>query len=162
LVAPASHYISEYFAFGALPTEENVRTGTKALQVGTIPVYGAGSPINFLPAESIAALRHDFEIPGLWSPTFGFGDAYSLDPHYIGPVWDAKGNPQVFFADYLNGPWINHTIMGINVGPLLLAIDNYRNGNIWKLMAKESPVTAGLNAVFGKGSPAPLADKTSK
>lgn len=162
LVAPASHYISEYFAFGALPTEENVRTGTKALQVGTIPVYGAGSSINFLPAESIAALRHDFEIPGLWSPTFGFGDAYSLDPHYIGPVWDAKGNPQVFFADYLNGPWINHTIMGINVGPLLLAIDNYRNGNIWKLMAKESPVTAGLNAVFGKGSPAPLADKTSK
>lgn len=162
LVAPASHYISEYFAFGALPTEENARTGTKALQVGTVPVYGAAGSINFLPAESIAALRHDFEIPRLWSSTFGFGDAYSLDPHYIGSVWDAQGNPQVFYADYLNGPWINHTIMGINVGPMLLAIDNYRNGHIWKLMSKDGPLTAGLNAVFGKGSPAPLAEGESK
>ncbi|HWC58437.1 MAG TPA: glucoamylase family protein [Verrucomicrobiae bacterium] len=160
LVAPASHYISEYIAFGALPNEENSRTGTKALQVGTVPVYGAASAINFLPTESIAALRHDFEIPALWSPIFGFGDAFSLDPHYIGTVWDANGNPQVFYADYLNGPWINHTIMGINVGPMLLAIDNYRSGLIWKLMAKNPQLNAGLNKVFGNGSPASVADKS--
>ncbi len=160
LVAPASHYISEYFAFGALPNEENARTGTKALQVGTVPVYGAASSINFVPTDAIAALRHDFEIPALWSPTFGFGDAFSTDPHYIGTVWDANGNPQVFYADYLNGPWINHTIMGINVGPMLLAIDNYRSGVIWKLMAKDSQLSAGLNKVFGTGSPASVADKS--
>jgi hypothetical protein len=159
LIAPSSHYISEYFAFGALPTEENARLGTKALQVGTVPVYGAASSINFLPSEAIAALRHDAEIPGLWSPTFGFGDAYSLDPHYIGKVWDAQGNPQVFYADYLNGPWVNHTIMGINVGPMLLAIDNYRSGEIWKLTEKNSHIIAGLNTVFKTGSPAPLAQK---
>lgn len=161
LVAPASHYISEYFSFGALPTEENARLGTKALQVGTVPVYGAASSINFLPNDAIAALRHDFEIPALWSPAFGFGDAFSLDPHYIGTVWDAKGNPQVFFADYLNGPWINHTIMGINVGPMLLAIENYRSGEIWKLMGKNPHIMAGLDSVFGTGSPAPLAKKES-
>lgn len=162
LVAPASHYISEYFAFGALPTQENAMLGTKALQVGTVPVYGAASSINFLPKESIAVLRHDFEIPGLWSQTFGFGDAYSLDPHYIGRVWDAHGNPQVFYADYLNGPWINHTIMGVNVGPMLLAIDNYRSGAIWKLTGRNGPITAGLNAVFGRPSPASLAEKQDK
>jgi hypothetical protein len=159
LVAPASHYISEYFAFGALPTEENTKLGTRALQVGTVPVYGAASSINFLPGEAIAVLRHDFEIPGLWSSTFGFGDAYSLDPHYIGAVWDKNGNPQVFYADYLNGPWVNHTIMGINVGPMLLAIDNYRSGEIWKLTNRNSQIVAGLNDVFGNGSPAPLAEK---
>ena len=136
--------------------------GTKALQVGTVPVYGAASSINFLPKESIAVLRHDFEIPGLWSQTFGFGDAYSLDPHYIGRVWDAHGNPQVFYADYLNGPWINHTIMGVNVGPMLLAIDNYRSGAIWKLTGRNGPITAGLNAVFGRPSPASLAEKQDK
>lgn len=162
LVAPASHYISEYFAFGALPTQENAMLGTKALQVGTIPVYGAASSINFLPKEAIAALRHDFEIPGLWSQTFGFGDAYSLDPHYIGTVWDAHGNPQVFYADYLNGPWINHTIMGVNVGPMLLAIDNYRSGEIWKATARSQPIIAGLNTVFGQPSPASLAEKQAK
>ena len=160
LVAPASHYISEYFAFGALPSEENARMGTKALQVGTVPIYGAASSINFVPKESIAALRHDFQIPALWSPLFGFGDAFSLDPHYIGTVWDANGNPQVFYADYLNGPWINHTIMGINVGPMLLAIDNYRGGLIWKLIAKNQQLNAGLDAIFGSGSPTSVAEKT--
>jgi hypothetical protein len=159
LVAPASHNNSEYFAFGALPSEENARMGTKALQVGTVPVYGAASSINFVPKEALAALRHDFEIPALWSPAFGFGDAFSLDPHYIGTVWDANGNPQVYYADYLNGPWINHTIMGINVGPMLLAIDNYRSGMIWKLMAKNPQLNAGLDAVFGGGSPASMAEK---
>jgi len=159
LVAPASHYISEYFPFGALPSEENARMGTKALQVGTVPVYGAASSINFAPKEAIAALRHYFEIPELWSQTFGFGDAFSLDPHYIGKVWDANGNPQVFYADYLNGPWINHTTMGINVGPMLLAIDNYRSGMIWKLMAKNPQLNAGLDAVFGTGSPTSVAEK---
>jgi len=147
LVAPASHYISEYFSFGALPTEENARLGTKALQVGTVSVYGAASSINFLPSDAIAALRHDFEIPALWSPAFGFGDAFSLDPHYIGTVWDAKGNPQVFFADYLNGPWINH---------------NYRSGEIWKLMKKNPHVIVGLDSVFGTSSPAPLAKEETK
>jgi hypothetical protein len=159
LVAPGSGYASEYFAFGGLPNEENARMGTKALQVGTVPVYGAASCINFVPKDAIAALRHDFEIPTLWSPVFGFGDAFSLDPHYIGTVWDAHGNPQVFYADYLNGPWINHTIMGINVGPMLLAIDNYRSGMIWKLMARNPQLNAGLDAVFGTRSPASMAEK---
>lgn len=159
LVAPASHYVSEYFPFGALPTQENAMLGTKALQCGTIPIYGAGSSINFTPDETIAALRHYFEIPALWSPVFGFADAFSLDPHYIGTVWDAHGNPQVLYADYLNGPWINHTIMGINVGPMLLAIDNYRSGAIWDSTGRNPHIIAGLNAVFGTGSPAPLAKK---
>jgi len=152
LVSPSSHYISEYFSFGALPTEENARLGTKALHVGTLPVYGAASAINFAPGDAIAALRHDFEIPELWSPLFGFGDAFSLDPNYIGTVWDAHGNPQVNFADYLNGPWINHTIMGIDVGPMLLAIDNYRSGMIWQLTARNPQLAAGMNAVFGPAS----------
>jgi hypothetical protein len=159
LVAPASHYVSEYFPFGALPTQENALLGTKALQVGTIPVYGAAGSINYLPEESIAAVRHYFEIPALWNPMFGFADAFSLDPHYVGTVWDAHGNPQVFYADYLNGPWINHTIMGINVGPLLLAIDNYRGGAVWKSTARDPQIVAGLNSVFGSGSPTPFAKK---
>lgn len=159
LVSPDVHYVSEYFPFGALPTQENALLGTKALQVGTIPVYGAASSINFAPTEAIAALRHYSQIPALWSPVFGFADAFSLDPHYIGTVWDAHGNPQVFYADYLNGPWINHTIMGINVGPMLLAIDNYRGGAVWRLTEKDKSIVAGLNAVFGTGSPASLAKK---
>ncbi len=148
LVPPGYPASSEYWPFGALPTEENIRFGTKPLHAGTIAVYGAASSINFLPQAAIAALRHDFEIPNLWSPLFGFGDAYSLDPHYIVHVYDKTGNPQMHFADFLNGPWINNLTVGVNAGPMLLAIENYRSGMIWNLTAKNPEIRAGLDRVF--------------
>jgi hypothetical protein len=149
LVPPGYPATSEYWAFGALPSEENIRLGTKALHAGTIAVYGAASSINFLPQAAIAALRHDFEIPGLWSPLFGFGDAYSLDPHFITHDYDQNRNPQIHFADFLNGPWLSHVTVGVNAGPMLLAIENYRSGMIWKLTAKSPEISAGLNQVYG-------------
>jgi hypothetical protein len=153
LVRPAPGLTSQYYPFGALPTEENIRFGTQAPHAGTIAVYGAASSINFIPEASLAALRHYFDIPNLWSPLFGFGDAFSLDPHYLGPVYDANGNPQIHFADHLNGPWINHTTMGINVGPMLLAIENYRSRQIWNLTIKNPEIETGLARIFGLGVP---------
>jgi hypothetical protein len=152
LTAPGSHMVGEYFSFGALPTEENVRFQIPPPQAGTIAVYGAASSINFTPAESIAALRYYFEVPGLWSPLFGFGDAFSLDPHYIEHNYAAHGRPQIHFAEFLNGPWVNHMLMGINLGPMLLAIENYRSQQIWDLTAKNQEIKTGLNCIFGFGS----------
>jgi hypothetical protein len=153
LVEPGPGAAGEYFSFGALPTEENLRFGTRALHAGTIAVYGAGSSINYTPTESLNALRYYFQIPGLWSPFFGFGDAFSLDPHYLGSPYDTQGNPTIRFADNLNGPWINNMTMGINVGPMLLAIENFRDQQIWKLTAKSPEITAGLDHIFGVSSP---------
>jgi hypothetical protein len=149
LVTPGSYVPSEYFAFGALPTEENLRFKTKALHAGTIAVYGAGSAINFLPNESIGALRNYLRIPNLWSPLFGFGDAFSLDPHYVTDPYDSNGNPTIRPATYLNGPWVNAMTMGVDVGPMLLAIENYRSGMIWKLTAKNPEIKTGLDRIFG-------------
>lgn len=153
LVPPHHHTPSEYFAFGAPPTEEALRLGTQPLHAGTIAVYGAASCINFLPAQVIATLRHYFEIPGLWSPLFGFGDAFSLDPHFVEPMSDEMGNPRIVRADYLNGPWVNNMTMGVDEGPMLLAIENYRSGMIWKLTAKNPRIKAGLDTIFGAGTP---------
>jgi hypothetical protein len=149
LVPPGFPTSSEYWPFGALPTEENIRLGIRPLHAGTIAVYGAASSVNFLPQAAIAALRRDFEIPNLWSPLFGFGDAYSLDPHYVEHVYDKIGNPRIRFADFLNGPWINNVSLGVNVGPMLLAIENYRSGMIWNLTAKNPEFRAGLDRIFG-------------
>jgi hypothetical protein len=153
LVPPATGLPSEYFSFGALPSEENIRFGTKANQVGTIAIYGAVSSINFVREAALEALRGYFAIPNLWSPLFGFGDAFSLDPHYFSSPYDAQGNPAIHAADYLNGPWINHMVMGINVGPMLLAIENFRNRQIWELTARNPEIVAGLNGIFGVGPP---------
>jgi hypothetical protein len=149
LVKPGGYSSSEYFVFGALPTEENIRFGTKPLHVGTIAIYGAASSINFLPEASTAALRHYFEIPGLWNPLFGFGDAFSLDPHVVEHVYDKQRNPKIHYADFLNGPWVNNMMMGVDQGPMLLAIENYRSGLIWNLMAKNEEVRRGLDKIFG-------------
>ena len=74
--------------------------------------------------ESLAALRHYLDIPDLWSPLFGFGDAFSLDPHYVGPPYDANGDPTIRPAGYLNGPWVNPMVMGIDDGRLsVLSLD---------------------------------------
>jgi hypothetical protein len=152
LVPPHSSAPSEYFSFGALPTEENARFGTRALHAGTIAVYGAGSSIDYTPVASIAALRHYFAIPNLWSPLFGFGDAFSLDPHYLGSPYDVQGNPTILPALHLNGPWINSMSMGVNVGPMLLAIENYRSAMLWNLTARNSIIARGLDRIFGLGT----------
>jgi hypothetical protein len=153
LVSPDYPAASEYWPFGALPTEEFIRKDLRPIHAGTIAVYGAASSINFLPREAVAALRHDFEIPKLWSPLFGFGDAYSLDPHYVEHVYDKAGNPRVRYANFLNGPWINNVTLGVNEGPMLLAIENYRSGMIWNLTAKNPEFRAGLNRIFGPAKP---------
>ncbi len=155
LVAPDANAPSEYFSFGALPTEENLRFHTRAPHAGTIAVYGAGSSINFLPKESISALRHFLDIPRLWNPLFGFGDAFSLDPHYVEAPYDTEGNPTIRAAGYLNGPWVNPMTMGVNVGPMLLAIENYRSGLIWNLLAKTPEISTGLDRIFGTATVEP-------
>jgi hypothetical protein len=153
LTPPLAGTPSEYFSFGALPNEEEIRFGTKALQAGTIAVYGALSSINYLPQAALTAMQGYLRIPGLWSPLFGFGDAFSSDPHYLSPPYDSTGNPTGHFADYLNGPWVNHMVMGINAGPMLLAIENYRSRFIWKLTAGNPEMQTGLDRIFGIGTP---------
>lgn len=149
LAQPAPGVANEYLAFGALPTEENLRFGTPVTQLGTLATYGAAGAINFAPTESIAALRHFFGVPGVWHPVFGFADAFSLSPHYLDPATDTNGYRFIRAAESLNGPWINNMVMGVDVGPMLLAIENYRSGLIWKLTAANPIVSTGLSRIFG-------------
>lgn len=87
---------------------------------GIVPPYAAGSAIMFTPKESVAALREYKSLTGadgkplVWRDPaqggYGFLDSFSLAP-----------------------PMSQDENYGINVGPLLLAIENARTGLIWKL-----------------------------
>lgn len=87
---------------------------------GTVAPYAAGCSIMFLPAESIAALRAFRELkneqgaPLVWRDPFqggyAFADSFNLD--------------QMQACD---------DNVSIDVGPLMLAIENARTGLIWKL-----------------------------
>jgi hypothetical protein len=87
---------------------------------GTVAPYAAASSIMFAPAESIAAIRafraltDDQGQPFVWRDPggggYGFVDSFNLDQNFASD-------------DYV----------GIDQGPMLLAIENARTGLIWKL-----------------------------
>jgi hypothetical protein len=87
---------------------------------GVVPPYAAGSAIMFAPVESIAAMREYISLKGpdgrllAWRDPaqggYGFVDSFSLDP-----------------------PYGHEDNLGIDAGPLLLAIENVRTGLVWRL-----------------------------
>lgn len=91
----------------------------------TLAPYGAGSAIMFTPAESIAALRAMRELtddagrPLLWRDPqqggYGLVDAFCLGSE---------------------PPFVSDDYIGIDQGPLLVAIENARSGLVWKLFMR--------------------------
>ncbi|HVT28648.1 MAG TPA: glucoamylase family protein [Lacipirellulaceae bacterium] len=87
---------------------------------GVVPPYAAGSAIMFTPKESMAALREYKSLrypdgrPLAWRDPdrggYAFVDSFSLSP-----------------------PYGQDENLGIDVGPLLLAIENVRTGLVWRL-----------------------------
>jgi len=98
---------------------------------GTIAPYAAGSAITFTPRESVAALRAYRTLEGpdgkpfVWrDPSeggYGLVDSFNLDQNYA-------------HDDYL----------GIDHGPMLLAIENARTGLVWRLFMEHPYVRGAL------------------
>ncbi len=115
-----------YHAYGALPTDPR----TEPEHDGTIAPYGAASAIMFEPQIAISALQHFFADTESWNYRIGFGDAFSLDP------------PDC------SGPWYNRAVFGIDNGPMLMAIENYRSGFVWETIQRNSQINAALQSLF--------------
>jgi hypothetical protein len=117
-----------YHAYGAAP----VSPATSPEHDGTLAPYGAGMALPYLPEKALPALRVAYTSTDLWGARFGFGDAYNLD-----------------LAD-CGGAWLQHTLFGIDEGPLLLSIDDYRSELIWKGLglASRAPLARPLCGLF--------------
>jgi len=99
------------------------------LDDGTIAPAAAAGSIPFAPEITVRALKAMKNKYGdkLWTK-YGFIDAFN--PTYITP-----STPQGWFdSDYL----------GIDQGPIVLAIENYRSELVWKTMRKNPYIIAGL------------------
>jgi hypothetical protein len=106
-----------YRAFGAPPGWAD--------HDGTLAPTGCGGSIVFTPELSIACLRHFYEEVGkpLWG-MYGFSDSYNLTRN-----------------------WFDEEVIGIDQGTLLLMIENYRSGLIWKVMSKDQNLKRAMDAV---------------
>jgi hypothetical protein len=89
---------------------------------GTITPTAVGGSLVFTPRESLAALRYMYTTyrTRLWGP-YGFKDAF---------------NPSIkwFASDYL----------GIDQGPFVLMLENYRTGRIWNVLMPHAAIQRGL------------------
>jgi len=89
---------------------------------GVISPTAALASMPYAPKESLAAMRYFYEKLGdkLWGP-YGFYDAFSL----------SEG-------------WFPKKYLAIDQGPIIVMIENYRSGLLWKLFMSSSEVKQGL------------------
>ncbi|MBZ0270176.1 T9SS type A sorting domain-containing protein [bacterium] len=110
---------------------------------GTITPTAAASSIPFAPEVVIPALHHMYDTyqAQLWGP-YGFRDAF---------------NPTVnwFATDYL----------GIDEGPIVIMIENYRNASVWNRFMQNADVQVGLTRIGfnpAVGIPEPHGDRPAE
>ncbi|MCY7409623.1 MAG: hypothetical protein LH473_05065 [Chitinophagales bacterium] len=103
---------------------------------GTIAPTAAGGSVPFAPEICIPALQAMRNKYGekIYSQ-FGFKDAFNLS------IINKDGTTGWFDVDYL----------GIDQGPIVIQLENYRNAFVWNLMKKNPYIVAGLKKAGFKG-----------
>lgn len=109
---------------GYVPYEPNAANNFE-LDDGTIAPTGAISSMPYLPEESLRALKHFYRDMGaeLWGP-FGFRDAFNQQQD-----------------------WVANINMGLNQAPMVVMIENYRTGLIWKTFMKNPEIRPALEHI---------------
>jgi len=108
---------------------------------GTIAPTAPGGSIPFAPEICIPALRNMYNslpaiLPDVWG-RYGFKDAFNIAQSWVAPHW-----------------------LGIDQGPFIMMIENYRMGMPWGRFMRNPDVQNGLTrigfqGVVGVGDPAP-------
>ena len=95
------------------------------VDTGTLTPTGALASFPYTPDASLAALKHFYRDLGdrLWGE-YGFRDAINLDEHWVSPIF-----------------------MGLNQAPIVVMIENYRTGLIWRLFMANPEIGAALDKI---------------
>jgi hypothetical protein len=99
-----------------------------SLDDGTIAPTGVGGSVAFAPEICIPALKAMRNIPRLWT-AYGYLDAFN--PTFVTERTGAEG-------------WVDHDYLGIDQGPIVIMIENLRNGFVWDVMKKNPYLVEGL------------------
>jgi len=106
-----------YGGRGASGPEDNM------FEDGTITPEAAGGSVPFAPEVCIPALKNMYEKyggKGLWGK-YGFKDAFNL-----------------------TAGWYDKDYLGLDEGPIVIMIENYKTGLIWKYAMKDPVIKRGL------------------
>jgi hypothetical protein len=123
-----------YRAYAAPPAA--LDTAVAEREDGTITYYGMVSALTFgddLRARAIRALRRAWQ-RGHWHPRFALPDAFNDD------VQNALLDERV--------PWVNRPGFAIDVGPMLLHLENARSGLVWRALARNANIRRALDRLI--------------
>jgi hypothetical protein len=128
-IAGRSRQFQTYWARGAGLGDER--------DDGTICPTAVGGAVPFAPEITIPALLAMRATYGdkLFT-TYGFLDAFN-------PTFTASGQQQTGTVDPTLG-WFDVDYLGIDQGPILIMIENYRTGLVWTVMKKNPHIIRGL------------------
>ncbi|MGH8182456.1 MAG: glucoamylase family protein [Rhodanobacteraceae bacterium] len=123
------------FFYGYLARGVDVR---RTIDDGTIAPTAAIASIVFAPELVLPTIRAMYRRYGKWLYSdYGFFDAFnpgfrlSNAPLRTGRVVPGEG-------------WFDNEYLGIDQGPILLMIENYRSGFVWKVMRRNPYIRKGL------------------
>ncbi len=112
-------------------------SAARSFDDGTISPSAAGGSVAFAPEIAIPALLAMRQKYGdnVFS-TYGFVDAFN--PTFVAPVKVEEGR-----VDPAQG-WFSSDYLGIDQGPIIAMIENYRSGLVWNTMRKSPYIIRGL------------------
>jgi hypothetical protein len=136
-VSAAEGPADAYFAYGL----STLAVDPAPFEDGTVTYYGALAALPFgsdLRERALRVARKAFE-RGHWHSRFGLPDAWNQ-----GISQGAVSVPGGAAALRRTGVWVGRATFGIDVGPMLLAIENARSGLVWQLSAKNPNLQRAL------------------
>ena len=112
---------------------------------GTIAPTAAASSIAFAPeivVPAIAAMKHRYGT-AVYTP-YGFIDAFNPSFTFTDrPLRTGRIDPKV--------GWVDTLYLGIDQGPIVAMIENYRSDFVWKVMRRNPYIRAGLQRAGFRG-----------
>jgi hypothetical protein len=103
---------------------------------GTVAPTAAGGSIPFAPEVCLPALEEmSKRYQGKLYAQYGFKDAF---------------NPSFVHVDGSKG-WFDPDYLGIDQGPILIQLENYRTGLVWEIMKKNPYIVEGLRRAGFEG-----------
>lgn len=123
---------------------------TNIIDDGTIAPTAVGGSIPFAPEVCLPALKNMWnKYYGTLVTEYGFKDAYNAT-FCVTPL--AASNEHSITQEKLKAQnsqpkapfWIDKDYLGIDQGPIIIQIENYRSQFVWKLMKKNPYIVAGL------------------
>ncbi|MEO5814091.1 MAG: glucoamylase family protein [Gemmatimonadaceae bacterium] len=103
---------------------------------GTLAPWGVIASLPFAPDIVLPTMAHMWRLHLGGDHPYGFRTAYN--PTYPDPAGSARG-------------WVSPYHCGLNQGPIVVMIENYRSGLIWRLLRGHPRVVAGLRAADFNG-----------